>query len=277
MLSNLTDKKYSSIHNQKASAYSYKDYINWGKACTTKDGVDIMQGCVTCKDYVVDTLFKETTTFRSSQWTEREHNECCFYISLPNQKYATNFEKNIAQFLNVYEKSHRLKNTIITLATKDHNLLGITYTIKGSQRWMRNATVMSMYLSLIRICACKTNMTGVCFTRDVDDYHCNEMGYWSSLKENYKTLLLKYYENIHNFMKPMPKEYEITGYEKGQVVGHGQCGLFYMFTMIDSYAYNKVEQYARPFIKHIFGKKLWADLNDGVEFVAPKQYKKDEW
>lgn len=277
MLSKLTDSKYQSQYKRRAASYSYIECINWGKACTTPEGVEIMQGGVTCKDYVVDTLFKETLTFNSSYWTKKEREECCFYISFPTNQYAVNFEKNVNGFLNAYEKSYRLKKTIITPTTTGHGFQGITYTIKGSQKWMTNAFVMSMYLSLIRVCACKVNMTEVSFVRDKEDFGCNENIYWGNLQDTHRTLLLKYYANIRDFMKPLPGEYGITGYKKDQEASHGQCGLFYILSMVLTYKHNPHTTYARPFLHNIFGAQIWKDLHGGAEFTPAKNQKKDTW
>jgi hypothetical protein len=266
MTSKLCSNRWDELNGHRAESFLYDNHFHWGKAYIDGDEAILMQAPVTCKDYVVDTYFRTGThLFQREHWTEQQCHSTCVYVVLPNEEYATRLVKNITQCLHAFEKTNKLARTVATRVTKGP-FTQPTFVITGSSLWTRNATVWSMYLSLLRMCAVTANYKSIHFTQDTADFSCNEHSYFAS-KPEHQQLILDCYKNIRTWMKPLPETHTKTGYTSGVTVGHGQTGLFYLFQMFTALkARNLQERIITQLKSNYFAQLLHKDLYKGKSF-----------
>lgn len=202
-------------------------YWYWGKATTIDETtLLLMQGPVSCKDYVVDTYFKECSQFEAQNWTKKEKQENCIYVNFPNAVVQQKCLDNITNFLNPWFAENGISPVIIRPITTHPFRPGGSYRlfgIQGDAKWTSNAFAWSLYLSIIRLCGYKKDMKTIDFTYDEDQ--CNEHHYY--YQSTQKKLLLAVFQNPFPYLAPLPKPYKNTGYTSATKPAHGQTGPFF--------------------------------------------------
>lgn len=226
----LEDPKHTSIYGNVAQNI-YPSTWMWGKAHTTPEGDAMcMSGAFSCKDHLVDLYMNQNTHLSQKRlWSDKQNNENCYYVIPTNAGQARLLQANILAVLNSYEKKHKIALTVC-IPLKNPQVQRALFLIKGSQMWYRNATSLSMYLSLIRLCGQTENMTSFDFTKGTNNN--NERHYYNSLKtDKYRELYTHYYNNPRLFMvKPTAPFYKTT--QTASYVAHGASGLHYMFNQV---------------------------------------------
>jgi hypothetical protein len=134
-----------------------------------KDTVVAMSNGVTCKDHAVDGYMNGNTHVYSDTlgWTQKQINENSWVIitSIAN---SIRLKKHIKEVLNPYERKHHLKQTVCTKL--DNTIDRNTHLVQGSQMWMKNATALSIYLTLVRLCGQTPDMESFA-TAFTNPYH----------------------------------------------------------------------------------------------------------
>ena len=229
-----------------------------------KDTVVAMSNGVTCKDHAVDGYMNGHTHVYSDTvgWTQKQINENSWII-LTSIAVSNNLEKHIKEVLNPYERKHRLKQTVCTKL--DNTIARNAYLVQGSQMWMKNATALSIYLTLVRLCGQTPDMKSfaTAFTNR-STRHNNDRSYFSNLANTEQQLYLSYINNIRQFLIKLPDTHKkSTAKVNGAQLAHGGAGIHHMINSISN-----IQQSC------IRGQKTKANLLSYLEygFFYPKVY-----
>ena len=264
------------IEDIKKNLYgkTYRNSINtfgfqWGKAAFVPDHpsqVMMVQGPVTCKDYVVDTMFKDASLCIRANWTPEQLNDPLVYIVVENTMVGT-FLTNGVTFLNDYEKYHRLIKTKVTKI--DSTIWDLqeqtVFLVHFSKMWMKTVAALSTYLSILRMCIHVKKPTDIKFKPVNHMLRHNtyaEQTYMQRLPQELQDMVT-YYSNNPRLLMKLPKGHYITGI-KTTGCGHGWGGLFYATQMLQQNYYLtrgiKLEDNNNvSFVMRLMEKKLKAD------------------
>lgn len=211
----------------------------WMKACSTpEEGVyKLIQAPVTCKDYVVDTQYREVT---SGNWsmghmdiTDKERHENCVAV-ISHVNYIKQLMHHLELFLHPLEEKLELEKTQVLPVDKYNNMdkKGL-YIITGDNKWNTCGLSWSMYLSIIRAMAFTNTKRTPKTINDLFTYcSANEgryMQYYvheSEYSKYGKKIFAWIEENLPLFLDGIKlKSYnKYTGYTTAQ--GHGMTGQF---------------------------------------------------
>ena len=104
---------------------------------------------VSCKDYLMDIHFRQSHHLAMNNWKKEEVEDMCYYMHINDPFEEAALIKNVKEFLNVYEKRHRLiRTTVKNGSIGDYRVL----FIRASQMWAKTCIARSFYLSLLRMC-----------------------------------------------------------------------------------------------------------------------------
>ena len=265
----------------------YLSGFQWGKAAyipNKPDQIMMVQGPVTFKDYVVDTMYREGALCIRRNWTPEQLNEPLIYIVVDNTMVGT-FLSNGVKFLNDYEKSHRLVKTKVTKIDDDiwDQPERTVFLVHFSKMWMKTAAALSTYLSILRMCVHVKEPKNIKFSEGTEKtkhgYYA-ETVYMSRLPQELCDMV-EYYSNNPRLLMKLPKGYNITG-TKTTDCGHGWGGLFYAAQMLQLNHYltrgiKLADADNVSFVMRLMEKKLKADGIVTTQKAAKKVVEHNEW
>ena len=231
------------------------DYANstcWAKACMISENTaEIMQGIVSCKDYLLDTQWRGQTGYKTTAWTPVQQRQNCFFLYIPQD---VKFRERVASFLHPYEEANGLNKTEIygiNKITPQSENTGYAadngYIIRGDDRWNSNGLVWSFYLSIVR--ALISAKSAVTLSGIFSSCSSNECSYWNNLTETGRQWIMHIYENLPLYLAPITKPafHKYTGYTSS--VGHGATGPFYLANKINLMAtyLDKYKKFGLPY------------------------------
>lgn len=205
----------------------------WGKAKTVEEGkIELLQGLVGCKDYIVDTYYKNNNIMHSiisnNDWKEQERTENCICVRFPNLLIQNIVINNIKNFLNPWFKANDvLPTTCEQIYTNDSKKINLLYCIRGDSKWTLNAFAWSIYLAIIRMMAGEEKTTKINFTPINPTYATNESSYYNQHRfdKNNQELLNTIFNNPFPYLIVPPRPYNTTGYNN-YLPRHGETGPF---------------------------------------------------
>jgi hypothetical protein len=226
------------IIGSNVSGLQSSTYMYWGRAILKLNGQLITaQGPMTCKDYVIDTFYRNELVnagpdFYREIYIEDERESPYFWFNLTG---------NLTEYLNIFKtwcKTIGLQEIEIIQDTKYSNF----YFVKYDPILRTCDTLLSIFLSQFRY----TMRTGLSpdslITQPTkDNFKCNEQSYYSHILGYNKTLkdffdqiwlnplsILKYWDD---------KKYRQDGYllTNKHDMGHGSSGLFFIINHISYY------------------------------------------
>ena len=202
----------------------------WAKGCKREGNVIIPQTCfLTCKDYLTDFQFKENThTYKRTEWTPEEISENVYILVFPTEGYKIRFLSNIATYLHPLELKNRLKKTKVTDASVTGVTSRNTVVVEGSQQWSKNVTILSCYLSILRICASQEHLTSDNIGESERNNACSEFQYMKDLTPQQRTLVQHVFNNPRLLMTKMPATVRNTGFSTIRYESHGTSGIFHI-------------------------------------------------
>lgn len=225
------------------TCYIDMGYWQWTKAIKTAENVfKIIQSPVGCKDFVIDTYFRNPRSMLNI-WTEEEKYQNYVALYLPNTTVKDLFLSNVEKLLHPWEKKNNLKPVIVHPVETSWNKrvsLSLQYVIEFDPKIMRNATAFSFYLSLIRSLGYnKTDTLGF-----KDAHGCNEASYYAECR--YKDILDGIIAVPKFIWKKTPEGYNNIGTETSYLwqatYGHGSTGIFSLLMQISYYMNNTREE-----------------------------------
>lgn len=194
-----------------------------------------IQATVACKDHLVDTFLKPSSSYgySPSQYSTEVKESTWIIVNLPQTK--ADAEKHIKKFQNWELKQKASVSQFyhdISLSVRGGK--GQVYWINYDPQWATNCAVISAYLSIMRIF-----LSGLDMKRVFDynsPYVCNEVSY---MKAHYTRPIyidfIKYaFKNLYRLSK------KVTPHTKKATrwISHGGSGIFYYINNLHSNFYN---------------------------------------
>ena len=185
----------------------------WGKACSIKGGYEIMGYPRQCKDYMIDTQYRDVGHLLKSKWTKEQLKAVCYYIYTNMHK---RFINNIKSFLHPIEKRLQVKQTIFQEETLEGKKVII---IKGSDWWSKTVALHTHYLTLIRLCYSLPGgsvFKDVASILNVDNSDIYKYRYYY---KHYGKVIEAVFRNPRLLAK-----FSYTGFPENRELSHGMCG-----------------------------------------------------
>ena len=227
------------------------DTFSWGKACSIKGGYEIMGYTRQCKDYMIDTQYRNVEHLIKGKWTKEQLKEVCYYIYTRSHK---RFLNNIKSFLHPIEKRLQVKQTVFQEEMIEGKKIII---IKGSDWWNKTIALHTHYLTLIRLCY---SLPAGSVFKDV----ASILNVDNSDIYKYRTYYRLYGKVIEAIFKNprLLAKFSYTGFPENRALSHGMCGFttqlsYYYYvhvTNLDTYKGN-VGPDAEKLIKQFTGDK----------------------
>jgi len=241
--------------------------IQWGKARRVDENTfGFVQSPVTCKDYVVDTYYRVSYGFNPALWTEEQRYAPLIYIVFQSKDRYTHFLKMVKEVLNPWEIKQGVKPCVVYEACYEPLKHYPWAVIEYDTCWMNNATAMSIYYSLLRICTANDNLS---FKRTDKKnlWNCNEFSYYDNNPSWAQKILDDVLVDVTPYLIVPEDPYKNHGYKMPP--SHGQTGLFFMLGQISYYRMQLAASMRQSniFYQHIF--KKYIDI-PAVAEAAPK-------
>lgn len=222
----------------------------WGKACYKDGAYHIMTKPISCKDYLMDIHFRQSHLLVMNNWKKEEVEDMCYYMHINGSFEEAALINNVKNFLNVYEKKHRLIRTIVEIGNiGDYQVL----FIRASQMWAKTCIARSFYLSLLRMCIFINN-PAINDTADLLNNmdNCTDKIYITQ----YSNIDLRKEFDIF-FKKPrLLMKGLYAGQENTMGMVHGQTGLIHQLYMYHIGQTDNMNQHIYKCIKEAEGVKV---------------------
>jgi len=226
----LTQITKQTPHGIRATEFLDTSYqTQWGKAHRINDTTfGITQAPVTCKDYVVDTFWKSSYGYKPELWTQDIIDQPYIYIVFAEEERKDHFLKMVQEVLNPWEKAQGVNPCIVYEVDVPEFNPSYTVVVEFDKVFLNNATAVSIYYSLLRICTSNTELS---FSPTKDSLHSiNEYGYYESLRPKYRDVIDDVLKDITPYLYKPEIPYKATGNKN--LIWHGQSGLFHILTTI---------------------------------------------
>jgi hypothetical protein len=243
--------------------YTYNSTFVWGKASkVNEDTFELMQMPVSCKDYVIDTYWQNSSGYCFNKWTDKQRYYPAIYCVLSDPVRMKHLQKMVKNTLNVWEKSFDITPTVCTQITTNIFINKNVCIIEFDSKWMMNATAYSFFLSLIRICTTNTELSFV--KSKESQWDCNEYSYYSRLYSSGKTLCNNLLKDPTILFVTPPEPYYRTGFNI--ICEHGMTGIFNL-----AYDYqHTISTNNRSYILNNYMNLLFYDTYNKQEKITPK-------
>lgn len=229
--------------------------IQWGKARRINDvSFGIVQSPVNCKDYVVDTFYRQSYGFDPDLWTTEERYSPLIYIVFKVKERKDHFLKMIAEQLNPWEVKQGVQPCKTFEVTCEPLKDYWTVVIEYDKCWMNNATAMSIYYSFLRICTANDKLS---FKQsDKIKWNCNEFGYYIQQYTWARKVLDDLFVDITPYLVVPEDPYKAHGYKMPP--SHGMTGMFFMLGQISYYRMQlpTMTRASNIFYQHIYKKYI---------------------
>ena len=196
-----------------------------------------IQNVVTCKDHLVDTFLRPTSSYGylPSQYSTEVKESTWIIINLPHTK--ADAEKHIKAF----QKWELKQKASVSQFYHDVNLSvrtgkGQVYWINYDPQWKVNCAVISAYFSIMRIF-----LSGLDMKRVFDynsPYVCSEVSYIKAhhTRPIYIDFIKYAFKNLYRLSKKVvPPTKEATKW-----INHGGSGIFYYINSLHANFYSKI-------------------------------------
>jgi len=198
------------------------DFFLWGKACSIKDGYEIMGYPLQCKDYMIDTQYRNVDHLIKEKWTKEQLKEVCYYIYTSTPKCFLN---SIKSFLHPIEKRLQVKQAIFQEEMLEGKKVII---IKGSDWWSKTIALHTHYLTLIRLCYSLPEGSVFKDVASILDVDNSDIYKYRTYYRFYGKVIEAIFKNPRLLAK-----FSYTGFPENRELLHGMCG----FTTQLSYYY----------------------------------------
>lgn len=213
-------------------------YFYWARAGydPTTQVVYQIQDRVSCKDHLVDTFLKPSSSYgyAHSKYSTEIKESTWLIVSLPQTK--ADAEKNIKAFQDWELK----QKASVSQFYHDVNLSvrtgkGQVYWINYDPQWATNCAVISAYLSIMRIFLFGLDMKRV-FDYN-SPYVCNEVSYMKQYNTRpiYLDFIKYAFKNLYRLSKKITSDTK----EATRWISHGGSGIFYYINNLHYNFYNK--------------------------------------
>ena len=213
-------------------------YYLWARAGydPTTQVVNQIQGTVSCKDHLVDTFLRPTSSYGyfPSKYSTEVNESTWLIINLPQTK--ADAEKHIKAFQNwELKQKASVSQFYHDISLSVHNGFGQVYWVNYDPQWATNCAVISAYFSIMRIFLSGLDM------KQVFDYNaphvCNEINY---IKSHYtRPIYIDFIKYALKNLYRLSKKVTSPTKEATKWISHGGSGIFYYISTLYSYFYNK--------------------------------------
>jgi len=224
-------------------ADKYYNGISWGKCVINDENktVEFMQTPGSCKDYVVDTRYRNVSNgWDKYLWTQEEIEYPSVYFWMSSPMYDRITQK-IKEILNPWEeKNGFLPSETLAVNFNGTQLVDKTNTekhvliLKFDPVWMQNSMCMSFFLSVVRHAILQEKIQFKDITNT--EYSKPEHAYRDRLVPECKQVIDYTIDNPRTLLE-FTKDSNAHGYKVNPQT-HGCTGLFYIFNPL-VYKYHK--------------------------------------
>ena len=267
-------KHYGSYNNK----YLYQPALEtwyWGNTYLDEETgtLHLFQGQVTCKDYIIDTTYRPTSSSVMNEEVMKQFARTPYfyiYIKSTDLEQQQKIQRNI-ETLKAWEKKNGYQEIeYTTKVITETNVL--MYVFKTDPFWWTASTFLSFYLSIFRV----TLRTGDLFGHKlhISASNCGESDYYAYCTDEWKQLydyLIKYPRFIKKYSKKCDAYNRVVGAKLAStpvINAHGVMGFF------SESSYNRGAGYYVTTLQTRQNMYWWAYLMEAWRTRTPAKKKK---